>query len=130
MDIVKIIGVVLLGVSLSWILKLRDNKFASFVSLFTALTISVYTITALSPVIEISKLFASHVATGSNTLNVLLKACGIEFLINGICTICRDSGEKSLADMLEHAANVSVLLLTVPLIKNLFDNLIELLYYT
>ena len=127
MDFIKICGVTVLSLVLIWVLKQRDNKFASLVTVFTAITISIYTITALIPIIELSQTVSSSIGDGNKVIDILLKASGIQVIAQIFTVLCNESGERSLATIIERAADVAILSLSVPLLQDVFKTVSELL---
>ena len=127
MDILKICGVVMLCLALTWVLKQRDVKFASLVSIFTVIVIGIYVVTALLPIIELSQNVVSRIDKDVGVLTVLLKVCGIQFITQIITSLCLESGERALASILEKAADIAILALSVPLLQKVFEMISKLL---
>ena len=63
----------------------------------------------------------------ADTWLILLKALGIAFLTETAASICRDSGESGLADWVEMAGRLELLLLSFPLIRTVLDTAVALL---
>ena len=127
MDIIKIGGVTVLCLVLTWVLKQRDNKFASFVTIFTVISISIYTTTALIPIMDLSQTVASMLGNGNKIISILLKASGIQLVTHIFIMLCNESGEKSLATALERASDIAILSLSIPLLKDVIDTVSGLL---
>ena len=127
MDIIKIGGVTVLCLVLTWVLKQRDNKFASFVTIFTVISISIYTTTALIPIMDLSQTVASMLGDGNKIISILLKASGIQLVTHIFIMLCNESGEKSLATALERASDIAILSLSIPLLKDVIDTVSGLL---
>ena len=127
MDIIKIGGVTVLCLVLTWVLKQRDNKFASFVTIFTVISISIYTTTALIPIMDLSQTVASMLGDGNKIISILLKASGIQLVTHIFIMLCNESCEKSLATALERASDIAILSLSIPLLKDVIDTVSGLL---
>lgn len=121
MDIFKICGIIILTVCLTWVLKQRDGKLSALVSVFAAITVSVYLLSSLKPILDLSHDIGASLQYENNIIDTLMKVCGIEFLVQGITTLCSESGEKNLATLLEKSADIAILLLALPLIKDIFE---------
>ncbi len=130
MDFIKICGVTVLSLVLTWVLKQRDNKFASLVTIFTVISISIYTITALIPIIELTQNISLSTRDGSKVIGILLKASGIQMFAQIFTALCNESGERSLATIIERAADVAILSLSIPLLQDVFKTVSELLNNT
>ena len=57
-------------------------------------------------------------ALPEGTWAILLKALGLAFLTEITAGICRDSGEAGLASWVEMAGRIEILLLSLPLVKD------------
>ena len=130
MDIIKICGVAVLSLALTWVLKQRDNKFASLVTIFTVLSISIYTTTAIIPIIELSETISSSIRDGSKVISILLKASSIQLVTQIFTVLCNESGERSLASIIERASDIAILSLSVPLLQDVLKTVSELLNNT
>ena len=130
MDIIKVCGVIVLSLVLTWVLKQQDNKFASLVTIFTVLSISIYTITALIPIIELSQTISYSIKDSNKIIGILLKASGIQFATQILTVLCNESGERSLATVIERASDIAILSLAVPLLQDVFKTVSELLNNT
>lgn len=126
MDILKVCGVIILSVSLIWTLKLLDSKLSSWVTIFAVLTIGIYVISALRPIIDFASTLSYFVKEPNEVFSTLLKVCGIEILARGISAICIESGEKTLANIMDRAADTAILLLALPLLKSTFETITDL----
>lgn len=65
--------------------------------------------------------------TDGETWPILLKALGIAWITEAGASICRDSGEGSLAGWVETAGKLEILLLAVPLIRTVMETVSALL---
>ena len=54
-------------------------------------------------------------------LTSIIKICGIAFIGQWGIQFCRDAGENSLADKLETAVKISVFILCIPYVDQLFE---------
>lgn len=76
--------------------------------------------------------YVTDLSMGTGALNgdnwsLLLKALGVAFLTETAASICRDSGETSLAGWVETAGKLEILLLAFPLIRTVMDTVADLL---
>ena len=63
----------------------------------------------------------------SNSLFVsLLKIVGLGYLIEFSASVCRDSGNTSIADKVILAGKIMIFVVSMPIIKNLFEMVLEL----
>ena len=66
-------------------------------------------------------------AIPDETLSLLFKAMGIAFLTQIGASVCRDCGENGLATWVEMAGKVEIVLLSLPLIRDVLSQATELL---
>jgi len=58
---------------------------------------------------------------------VMLKIIGLGYLVEFSAGICRDTGNNSIADKVVIAGKIMIFLVSLPIIKNLFYMLLELI---
>ena len=80
--------------------------------------------TVLSYVTELTE--GTDVLDGE-TRAILLKALGVAFITETAASICRDSGEGTLAGWVEMAGKLEILLLALPLVRTVMDTVAMLL---
>lgn len=74
----------------------------------------------VSPVIELAK--SSAETSGlSSYLTLLMKALGIALTTELCADICRDCGESALGSGIEFAGKAEILLLSLPLMKQIME---------
>ena len=74
--------------------------------------------TALAYVTELTE---GTGALDGETWSILLKALGIAFVTETAASVCRDSGEGTLAGWVELAGKLEILLLAFPLIRTVME---------
>ncbi len=126
MDAIRIISVCIISCILCVYLRQSAPVFALllsvFVSVFTAYTLSYELIPFVTFIGEISSdtLFSPYIG-------ILLRACAIGFLTKLSADICRDFGESAFSGKIELAGKVSLVIMSLPIIKTLFENIKEFL---
>ncbi len=79
-----------------------------------------YAVSAVAPFISFVKGIALY--NGAESYFVLmLKALAISFCCKVSSEICRDCGEASLASKIELSGKVSIVLISLPVVQQLFD---------
>ena len=118
--IVKIIGVALLSCAAVLILRNFSSQSALFVSVFCGIVILGFCLLQakgfLSYFIEICRdnRYGDYFA-------VMVKALGISVICTVGADICRDCNEHTLADRVELAGKVELLIIALPLLQNLIE---------
>jgi len=86
-----------------------------------------FPVSSLKPFVSFLKKIYTYISDENSIADIMLRLCGIGIITQVVTFICAESGEKSLATVLEIATDVFALLLSLPLIEKIFDTLIETL---
>ena len=57
----------------------------------------------------------------------MLKIIGLGYLIEFSANVCRDSGNNSIADKVVLAGKIMIFVISMPIISNLFEMILELI---
>ena len=118
-DVFTLAGVALC--SLVAVLTVREVRrdFAPYLLMGTALLL----LTACLPGIRESVGFAGTLAAaaGEETVSVVLRALGVAWMTSAAGEICRGTGEAQLASWLETAGRAELLVLSLPLLRDLMS---------
>ena len=121
----KVCGIVLCAVIVCVILKNFKNEYSLFVRLFVTIMIFGISLTVIYPLIsyveEISKNTSIY-----EFIPTLFKALGVAFMVQITSDACLDAQEASLASRISFFGNAEILVLSIPLIKRLFQICTEL----
>lgn len=127
MDILRICGIAVLSLSMTGVLKLLKSPLSMHLTAVTVITLTVTILTSLLPIVNYLKELGNEVDGGTKIVEMVSKALGITYLCQTVSDICNDSGEKTLAYTVERAGNVAMLLLSLPVIKELVSKTLGLL---
>ena len=126
-DILKLCGASVIAVILSVILKNRSSPLAPFLTEITAVLIISSVISALIPFVSFIKGILSDGGVKYDVLGTLLKTCVITIVCQTVYDICKENGENMLANAVEFAGNVEIMLLSLPLITGLIKDTFSIL---
>lgn len=125
---VRIGGVVLVGLVALLMLRQYKPEWAAYIRIAVAIISLGYMIGLAETVISyVSGLVEGTSVLQGETWSILLKALGVAFLTETAASVCRDSGEASLAGWVEMAGKLEILLLSFPLIRMVLDTVSALL---
>lgn len=125
---VRIGGVVLVGLVALLMLRQYKPEWATYIRIAVAIISLGYMIGLAETVISyVSRLVEGTSVLQGETWSILLKALGVAFLTETAASVCRDSGEASLAGWVEMAGKLEILLLSFPLIRMVLDTVSALL---
>ena len=127
MDIVKIIGVGLLALIIIIILKQYKPEFTVYVSIIAGAIILFMVIGKIQAIINLLSNLTSKIGTGSQFLKILLKITGIAILTEFAVSICKDSGETSIASKIDLGGKIIIIIISIPIITALLELVINIL---
>lgn len=128
MEGARIGGLALVGLTALLILRQYKPEWAVFIRIaVTVVSMGIVLSMAGTVISYATDLTHGMGALDGNTWSLLLKALGIAFLTETAASICRDSGETSLAGWVETAGKLEILLLSFPLIRTVLDTVAALL---
>ncbi len=127
MEIIKIIGIGLTALVIIIILKQYKPEFAIYVSLIAGILLLFLILDKLSGVIGLFNDLASKANVNSQFLGILLKITGIAFLTEFAVSICKDSGETSIANKVDLGGKVMIITMSVPIVSSLLETVVKIL---
>ena len=120
MDIIKIICIALCSLILLMLLRKINNDYAVLASCVINIFISIFSLAILLPVFN----YVNSLSDGqqfSNLCSTIFKSAGISLLCTFASEICKDAGEALLSSRIEFAGKCTLLTMSLPLIKKVFE---------
>ena len=125
----KIFGAAVLSVLAIVVIRKQSPDTATTLRLVAAVMLASVCVLTVTPIVEYVEELAGTLG-GSETMvagcEVLLKALGISILTHVTAGLCRDAGEGSIAYYVELGGKIEILLLSLPLIREMIDTTLEL----
>lgn len=125
MEILKIIGIGFLTLIVSIILKEYKKEYAIYSVLIGGAIIIFFSLETINSIIKFIKEFSSNY--NNVFIEILLKITGISILTEYAVSICKDSGENSIANKIDFGGKIIVISLSIPIISNTLSSLTKLL---
>jgi len=125
MEIIKIIGIGIITLIITIILKQYRKEFAIFAVLIGGAVILYFSIDILQEIITFIKELNNRCDT--EFISILLKITGISILTEYAVSICKDSGESSIANKIDLGGKVIVISMSIPVISTALESLTKLL---
>lgn len=119
------IGVGLITLIITIILKEYRKDFAIFSVLIGGAIILFISLDTLHGVIDFIKMLNERCDT--QFIGILLKITGISILTEYAVSICKDSGESSIANKIDFGGKVIVISMSIPVISMALESLTRLL---
>lgn len=124
----SVIGLALTGVFLALVLKQCNMPpLALVLGLAVGVLILLRLLPALGGVLDVFRRLAGEAGLNQLYLGVLLKIVVVSYVAEFVAGLCRDAGESALAAKVELAAKVVIMTLSVPIIVNILDSVVNLL---
>ncbi len=127
MDIVKIIGIGFIALIIIILLKQYKPEFSLYVSLLAGGLILLISFDKLFGIISLLNNLANKTSLGGEFLGILLKITGIAILTEFAVSICKDSGESSIANKIDMGGKICMVAISIPVISGLLNTIIDIL---
>lgn len=127
MDIFKIVAIGIITCIANIIIKQIKPEYSVLIVLSGGLIILLLIINSISNSMgSISGIF-NVLKIDNVILKSILKILGIGYLVEFGAGICNDTGHSSLAEKIVLAGKVAILIMCMPIVKNLIELLIEIM---
>lgn len=125
MEIIKIIGIGLITLIITIILKEYKTEYKIFAVLIGGAIILYLSFNYLTGIINFIRQLNNSCDT--EFISILLKITGISILTEYAVSICKDSGESSIANKIDFGGKVIVISMSIPVISTTLETLTKLL---
>ena len=124
----KVFGAALIGVFAVLIVKRGNPDGAVPVRMIIGIIMAAGCVVALSPIIDFIDELLGFIGDGGEIyVQTLIKALGIAIITHICATVCRDTGEGSIATYVELGGKIEIVILSLPLIREIISASVELL---
>ena len=127
MEIIKIIGIGLISLILIIMIKQYKPEYAIFISIVCGILIIAICQDKIIGIINLFKDLNNKTNIDFKYLDILLKITGIAILTEFAVSICKDSGENSIASKIDVGGKVIIISLSMPIIQALLDTVLKVL---
>lgn len=126
-EIIKIVGIGLIALVISIVLKQYRPEYAIYVSIVAGILILVFIMSKITGIINLLKSISDKTYINKQFLSILLKITGIAIITEFAVSICTDAGEKAIASKIEIGSKVIIIAMSIPIISSLLELIIEIL---
>lgn len=126
MTTARLCGLCLMGVLLLLFLRQSKPDFAPLVTLTLCVMLGGVGIAALLPAVDFMQELPLNEST-AQSLTVMLKSLGLAFVTQTTAEFCRDAGESAVASKVELIGRAEILLLCLPMLRELMSITTEVL---
>lgn len=127
MEVIRIIGIALIGLIIIIILKQYKPEFSIYISLLVGVLILLLVTDQLTGIINLLQSIANKASINSEFLSLLIKMTGIAFLSEFAVSICKDSGEGAIASKIEIGTKIIIISMSIPIISSLLEIILKVL---
>lgn|SRR5574344_65447 len=127
MDIIKIVAIGIITAVCSILLKQIKPELSVFVVIAGSIVIIFLIVNALGNVFGDYKALLDKTGLDNSIFTSVLKVIGIGYLVEFAGDICTDAGVASVAQKIMLAGKVLILIMCMPVIKNLIEIIIKLI---
>lgn len=126
-ELLKIIGVGLVTLIAYIILKPLKPELSVFISVIGVCIILMFCIDGLVGVIETMTQFVNKTGIDTELFACVLKIVGVGYIAEFASNLCTTAGNSSIADAISLAGKITILVLSLPILTNLINLIIEIL---
>ena len=126
MTTARLCGLCLMGVLLLLFLRQSKPDFAPLLTLTLCVMLGGVGIASLLPAVDFMQELPLNEST-AQSLTVMLKSLGLAFITQTTAEFCRDAGESAVASKVELIGRAEILLLCLPMLRELMSITAEVL---
>ncbi len=127
MEIIKIIGIGLITLIITLILKEYKKEFAIYPILIGGMIILFFSLNVFENIIDFIEELTSQSSINNEFFKILLKITGISILVEYAVSICKDLGESAIANKIDLGGKVIIISMSIPIISTTMSTLTKLL---
>jgi stage III sporulation protein AD len=127
MGIVQIVGMGLMVTLLILILKKDRPEIALQLSLALTIIIFLFMLEKISAILSLFENMAEKAHISYLYLNTILKIIGIAYITEFGSQLCKDAGEGAVANKIEFAGKVFIMVMAIPIIALVLDTIVKLI---
>lgn len=125
-DFLRAVGLVLTAVLLLPVVS-QKKELGTVLSLAVCAAVGIGAAALLGPMVEFLEELQQTGNLERGYLSVLLKGCGIGLISDLAAMICADAGESAMGKAVQLLAHAAILLLSLPMLRQLLEILEEVL---
>lgn len=127
MEIVKVLGVGLIGVSAMLVLKSAKSDYAPLATVATGVVILISVMNAISDSVQALTDIAAKSGLSDGLYTGIFKIIGIGYLTEYSSGIAEDAGCKSIGEKMQLAGKIGIFLISLPMLAKLVETVGEMI---
>lgn len=125
----NLIKVIILGVVISILsifLKQIKSEYAIFCVIIGGVIILGYILGTIADILGYFEVIMEKTGVSNELFVTMLKVIGVGYLVEFSASVCRDSGNNSIADKIVLAGKVMIFLLSMPIVETMFNLVLDM----
>lgn len=127
MEILQVAGLGIIATILTITVKKERPEIALQISVVTGIIIFLFVISKIGYVISVLNELARRIDIDFMYLSIILKVVGIAYITEFASQISRDAGEGSIAEKIELAGKVLIMVVSIPILMALLEMIIKII---
>ncbi|MBE7022791.1 MAG: stage III sporulation protein AD [Ruminococcaceae bacterium] len=127
MDIIKIIGIGIVGAVLSLIVKEYKPVFSVCIGVLTATVIFFLILSQLSYALDVVGMLASRLSIDDVYIKIIIRIIGMAYVSRLGSEVCRDAGQNAVAQKIELAGKIMIVASSIPILTSVLNLLLGIL---
>ena len=129
MEVMRIVGIGLIGAILSILLRNSKPEFSMLIPVVVSFTVLACAMPYLIRITEELSRMASSAGINSSYMRIVIKVIGISYLVCITAELCKDAGENAIAAKIELGAKLIILAMAIPIINSLLNLVKEIIMH-
>ena len=129
MEVMRIVGIGLIGAILSILLRNSKPEFSMLIPVVVSFTVLACAMPYLIRITEELSRMASSAGINSSYMRIVIKVIGISYLVCITAELCKDAGENAIAAKIELGGKVIILAMAIPIINSLLNLVKEIIMH-
>lgn len=127
MDMFKILGIAILGALSALLVKEHKPALALCIGFATAVTIFLALLSQIGHVFDLVSMLSSRLSVDTEYIGIILRMIGIAYLTRFGSALCLDAGQQAIAQKIELAGKVMIVVTSIPILTAVLNLLIGIL---
>lgn len=127
MEILQVAGFGIIATILAITVKKENPDIGIQISLITGIIVFLFVVPKIEYVISVLNNLAKKIDIEFMYLTVILKVVGIAYITDFAAQISRDAGECSIAEKIELAGKILIMVVSMPLLLALLEMIIKIM---
>ena len=129
MEVMRIVGIGLIGAILSILLRNSKPEFSMLIPVVVSFTVLACAMPYLIRITEELSRMASSAGIHSSYMRSVIKVIGISYLVCITAELCKDAGENAIAAKIELGGKLIILAMAIPIINSLLNLVKEIIMH-